>query len=201
ILALNDPSTSALYYDNTYSGGVISLQVLPRHFSKGETFLDELKYIYRRMLSAPHTDIRTVVKGKFLPFERSVRLRREKGVERAEFDLQGLMGRRPTALARMEARERLEATQPFGGPRTQEEVKEERAFRQSSLTPAYTGSYRGKVVVYLREGRLYEFYYIDHAQAFENGLPVFDAFVGSMTFLPPGLLSRMDLLLGFVAGR
>ncbi len=28
ILALNDPSTSVIYYDNPYSGGVISLQVL-----------------------------------------------------------------------------------------------------------------------------------------------------------------------------
>ncbi len=183
ILALNDPSTSVLFYDNPYSGGVISLQVLPRHFDGVGDFKDELAFIYRRFLGTPHADMRTVVAESFVPFGKALRITRRKGTVRAEFRLRGLMGRRPTSRARELQRERLEASQPFGGPRTQEEVKQERRFRYGSLTPAFTGNYRGKVVVFLRAEKLYEFYYIDHTRAFESGLPVFDAFVESLEFL------------------
>jgi hypothetical protein len=145
--------------------------------------IDELRYIYRRMLSTPHTNMRTVVDGKFLPFERALRFETGEGVERAEFLLRGSMGRRPTLRAREEARRALERTQPFGGPRKADEIKAERAFRAAQLTPAYMANYRGKVVVFLRGGKLYEFYYIDHEAAFESGLRVFDAFVKSMKFI------------------
>ena len=182
ILALNDPSTSVLYFDNPYTGGVISLQVLPRHYPGEGKMIDELRYIYRRMLSTPHTNMRPVVDGKFLPFERALRFETGEGVERAEFFLRGSMGRRPTLRAREEARRALERTQPFGGPRKADEIKAERAFRAAQLTPAYMANYRGKVVVFLRGGKLYEFYYIDHVAAFESGLRVFDAFVKSMKF-------------------
>ena len=187
ILALNDPSTSVLYYDNPYSGGVISLQVLARHYPSGGKLADEVRYIYRRMLSTPHNDMRTVAGDKFVPLGRAVRLSRAKGAERAEFYLRGTMGRRPTALAREQARRRLEAIQPFGGPRTKKEVKAAREFRYAQLTPAHTSNYRGKVVVFLREGTLYEFYYIDHRLAFEKGLRDFDAFVESFKLTSRGL--------------
>ncbi len=183
ILALNDPSTSVLYYDNPYSGGVISLQVLPRHFDAARDFEDELAFIYRRFLVTPHADMRMVVAESFVPFEKALRITRRKGTVRAEFRLRGLMGRRSTSKARELQRERHEASQPFGGPRTRKEVKQERRFRYGSLTPTFTGNYRGKVVVFLRAGKLYEFYYIDHTRTFERGLPVFDAFVGSLEFL------------------
>ena len=168
ILALNDPSTSVLYFDNPYTGGVISLQVLPRHYPGEGKMIDELRYIYRRMLSTPHTNMRPVVDGKFLPFERALRFETGEGVERAEFFLRGSMAR--------------ERTQPVGGPRKADEIKAERAFRAAQLTPAYMANYRGKVVGLLRGGKLYEFYYIDHVAAFESGLRVFDAFVKSMKF-------------------
>ncbi len=196
ILALNDPSTSVLYFDNPYSGGVISLQVVSRHFSGPAAFLDELRFIYRRMLSTPHMDMRTVADGRFAPFDRAVRISGGKEAERGEFDLRGTMGRRPTSRARELARERLEERQPFGGPRTREEVREQREFREQRLTPAYTGNYRGKVVVFLRGGKLYEFYYIDHALAFERGLRAFDAFVASLEFLPGGPLGWVGLAAG-----
>lgn len=183
ILALNDPSTSVLYYDNPHSGGVISLQVLPRHYDASAPFTDELTYIYRRMLGTPHDDMRTVVGGKFTSFGDAIRITRHDGIQRAEFLLAGTMGRRPTARARELARERLEASQPFAGPRTGEELKEQRKFRYESLTPEYTGNYRGKVVVFLRNGTLYEFYYIDNTLTYDSGVRVFDAFVGSLKFL------------------
>ncbi|MEE9239888.1 MAG: hypothetical protein V3U53_01730 [bacterium] len=185
ILALNDPSTSVLYYDNPYSGGVVSLQVLPRHYPGEGDFRDELRFIYRRMLSTPHNDMRTMRDGKFIPFGRAVRIDRGEGFERAEFQMKGTMGRRPTLKAREAAQRRLEARQPFGGPRTKEQVKEERAFRYAELSPAHTASYQGKVVVFLRRGKLYEFYYFDHALAYEKGVRDFDAFVKSLEFLPP----------------
>ena len=196
ILALNDPSTSVLYYDNPYTGGIISLQVVPRHYGGDATFLDEVRYVYRRMLATPHTDIRVVADGNFVPLDRAVRLSREKGAERAEFSLSGSMGRRPSARARELEREALDERQPFGGPRTREEVRDERRYRAERLTPAYTGNYRGKAVVFLRGGKLYEFYYIDHTLAFEAGLPAFDAFVASLEFLPEGLFSRAAAVLG-----
>jgi hypothetical protein len=189
ILALNDPSTSVLYYDNPYSGGVISLQVLPRHYPGEGNFRDELRFVYRRMLSTPHNDMRTVRDGNFAPFPRAVRIEEGKGFERAEFQLKGSMVRRPTARARELALKRLEAGQPFGGPRTKEEVKEERAFRSAQLTPVHTANYRGKVVIFLRGKKLYEFYYIDHALAYEKGVLDFDAFVKSFEFLPPGIFN------------
>ncbi len=189
ILALNDPSTSVLYYDNPYSGGVVSLQVLPRHYPKEGNFRDELRFLYRRMLSTPHHDMRTMRDGNFAPFARAVRIELGDGFERAEFQVKGTMGRRPTARARELAQRRLEARQPFGGPRSKEEVKEERAFRSAQLTPAYTANYRGKVVVFLRGGKLYEFYYIDHALAYEKGVQDFDAFVKSIEFLPPSIFA------------
>ncbi|MFC1491785.1 hypothetical protein ACFLQ0_04275 [Nitrospinota bacterium] len=187
ILALNDPSTSVLYFDNPYTGGIISLQVLPRHYPSEGRLVDEVRYIYRRMLSTPHNDMRTEFDGKFVPLGRAVRFSRTGGAERAEFFLRGAVGRRPSALARDLARRRLESTQPFGGPRTRREVKAEREFRYEQLTPAYTSNYRGKVVVFLRGGVLYEFYYIDHRLAFEKGLRDFDAFVGSFKLLPRGI--------------
>ncbi len=186
ILSLNDPSTSVLYFDNPYSGGVISLQVLSRHYSSHGKMVDELRYIYRRMLSAPHSNLRTVVNGKFVAFERAVRFSRIEDAERAEFHLKGSMGRRLSLQAREEARRVLERDQPFGGPRTGEEVKIERAFRINELTPAFTANFRGKVVVFLREGTLYEFYYVDHEAAYDSGLKVFDAFVQSMKFIRKG---------------
>lgn len=184
ILALNDPSTSVLYFDNPYSGGVISLQILARHFSRNGSFTDELRFIYRRMLRAPHNNLRTMADGKFAPFGRAVRIDRGDGFERAEFNLKGSMGRRPTAKAREAMQRRLEANQPFGGPRTKEEFKEQSEFRYAQLTPGFTANYRGKVVVFLRGGKLYEFYYIDHALAFEKGVRDFDAFVESLEFIP-----------------
>lgn len=196
ILALNDPSTSVLYYDNPYTGGVISLQVVPRHYGEEATFLDEVRYIYRRMLATPHTDIRVVSGGSFIPLDRAVRLGREKDAERAEFHLSGSMGRRPSARAREIERDLLDERQPFAGPRTREEVRDERQYRAERLTPAFTGNYRGKVVVFLRGGKLYEFYYVDHALAFEAGLPYFDAFVASLEFLPLGLFPRAAAVLG-----
>jgi len=183
ILALNNPSTSVLYFDNPYTGGIISLQVLPRHFPDNGKMIDELRYIYRRMLSSPHTNMRAVVNGIFLPFERAIQLETRGGVKRAEFFLRGSVGRRPSFEAREEARRALERTQPFGGPRKADEIKAERAFRSAQLTPAYTANYRGKVVVFLREEKLYEFYYFNHVAAFEGGLRVFDAFVKSIKFI------------------
>ena len=187
LLSLNDPSTSVLYFDNPYSGGVISLQVLARHYSSKGKMIDELRYIYRRMLSVPHANMRTVVKGDFINFELSVRQSKVLEAERAEFYLKGSMGRRPSAQAREEARRALELEQPFGGPKTLEEIKAARAFQIDQLTPAYKANYRGKVVVFLRGGTLYEFYYIDHEAAFKSGLREFDAFVGSLKFIPKGL--------------
>lgn len=186
ILALNDPSTSVIYYDNPYTGGVISLQVVSRHYPDKGAFEDELRFIYRRMLSTPHNNMRTVQEGRFVPFEKAIRSEQGKEFKRAEFRLKGAMGRRPTQRAREEARRRLEESQPFGGPRTKEEVQEEREFEYSQLTPAHTANYRGKVVVYLRGGKLFEFYYIDHELAFERGLRDFDEFLKSFEFIPPG---------------
>ena len=117
LLSLNDPSTSVLYFDNPYSGGVISLQVLPRHYPGDGKMIDELRYIYRRMLSVPYANMRTVVKEKFIAFELSVRQAKIPEAERAEFNLKGSMGRRPSTLAREEARRALEFEQPFGGPK------------------------------------------------------------------------------------
>ena len=196
ILALNDPSTSVLYYDNPYTGGVISLQVVSRHYDAEASFLDEIRYVYRRMLATPHTDMRTVSEGRFVPLDRAVRFGREKGAERGEFYVSGSMGRRPSARARELEREAIEERQPFAGPREREEVREERRYRAERLTPAYTGNYRGKVIVFLRGGKLYELYYIDHALAFEAGLPAFDAFVASLEFLPEGILPRAAAYLG-----
>ncbi|MBT3433675.1 MAG: hypothetical protein HN435_07190 [Nitrospinaceae bacterium] len=187
LLSLNDPSTSVLYFDNPYSGGVISLQVLPRHYPGDGKMIDELRYIYRRMLSVPYANMRTVVKEKFIAFELSVRQAKIPEAERAEFNLKGSMGRRPSTLAREEARRALEFEQPFGGPRTREEIKAERAFQIDQLTPAYKANYRGKVVVFLRGGTLYEFYYIDHEAAYESGLRDFDTFVSSLKFISRGL--------------
>ena len=201
ILALNDPGNSVLYFDNPYTGGVISLQVLPRHYSAEASFLDEVSFIYRRMLAVPHTDMRVVLEGRFVPLDQAVRLGREKGAERGEFHLLGSMGRRPTARARELERERLELGQPFAGSRTREEVREERQYRAERLTPAYTGHYRGKVVVFLRGGKLYEFYYIDHVQAFEAGQRAFDAFVASVEFLPWGLFARAGAAFRGEGGR
>lgn len=186
LLSLNDPSTSVLYFDNPYSGGVISLQVLPRHYPGAGKMIDELRYIYRRMLSVPYANMRTVVEEKFIAFEQSVRQSKALEAERAEFYLKGSMGRRPSVQAREEAREALELEQPFGGPRTREELKAERAFQIDQLTPTYKANYRGKVVVFLRGGTLYEFYYIDHEAAFKSGLRDFDAFVGSLKFISWG---------------
>ncbi|OGL66138.1 MAG: hypothetical protein A3J27_12490 [Candidatus Tectomicrobia bacterium RIFCSPLOWO2_12_FULL_69_37] len=196
LLALNDPSTSVLYYDNPHTGGVVSLQVVPRHYGTEASFLDEIRHIYRRMLATPHTDMRAVSGGRFAPLDRAVQLGRVKGIERGEFHLSGSMGRRPTARARELEREAIEQYQPFAGPRTPEEVREERRYRAERLTPAYTGSYRGKVIVFLRGGKLYELYYVDHALAFEAGLPAFDAFAASLEFLPEGLLPRASAYLG-----
>lgn len=201
VLALNDPSTSVLYYDNPYTGGVVSLQVVPRHYGGEASLMDEVRYVYRRMLSAPHADMRAVSEGRFVPLDRAVRLGREKGAERGEFYVSGGMGRRPTARARELEREAIEERQPFAGPRTREEVREERRYRAERLTPAYTGNYRGKVIVFLRGGKLYELYYIDHALAFEAGLPAFDAFAASLEFLPEGLLPRASAYLGGGGGR
>ncbi len=189
ILALNDPSTSVLYYDNPYSGGVVSLQVLPRHYPGEGNFRDELRFIYRRMLSTPHNNMRTVLEGTFAPFPRALRVEKGKDFERAEFQLKGTMGRRPTSRARELALKRLEASQPFGGPRLKEEIKEERAFRSAQLSPVYTANYRGKVVAFLRGKKLYEFYYIDHVLTYEKGVLDFNAFVKSFEFLPPGILN------------
>ena len=63
-------------------------------------FRDELRFIYRRMLSTPHNDMRTVRDGSFAPFPRAVRVEKGKDFERAEFQLKGTMGRRPTAFNR-----------------------------------------------------------------------------------------------------
>ena len=48
-------------------------------------------------------------------------------------------------------------------------------------------NYHGKVVVFMKNAKLYEFYYIDHEDAFKDGLPVFDSFVKSMKFIPGGI--------------
>ena len=187
ILALNDPSTSVLYYDNPYTGGVISLQMVPRHYPGQGKVADELQYIYRRMLGTPHVNMRTILNGRFLPFERAVRFGQVGGSERAEFFLKGSMGRRPTIEAREFTRLELDRKQPFGGPRTKEEIKAERLYQSSSLSPNYMASYHGKVVVFMKNAKLYEFYYIDHEDAFKDGLPVFDSFVKSMKFIPGGI--------------
>ncbi len=187
ILALNDPSTSVLYYDNPYTGGVISLQVVPRHYPGRGKVADELRYIYRRLLGTPHVNMRMTLNGRFIPFERAVRFGQMGGSERAEFFLRGSMGRRPTIQAREQTRLALEREQPFGGPRTSEEIKTERLSRTSLLSSNYMANYRGKIVVFMKSGKLYEFYYIDHEEAYENGLPVFDAFVKSMKFIPGGI--------------
>ncbi|MDA1000437.1 MAG: hypothetical protein O2807_07975 [bacterium] len=189
ILALNDPSTSVLYYDNPHSGGVISFQIVSRRFDKEKDFILELKDAYRRMLSAPHTDMRTVLDDKFRPFEKAVSIGVKNGIHRGEFYLRGRMGRRPSAASRERARNLLEEGQPFGGPREEKEVKEARKFRYESLTPAYTANYRGKMVVFMRGNTLFEFAYIDHTLAFGKGLATFDEFVKSMEFLPRGLFS------------
>lgn len=184
VLALNDPATSVLYFNNPYTGGVISLQVLPRHYSEKAAFLDEMRYIYRRMLSAPFVDIRSVSGEAHAPFEKAVKLSRLGDALRGEFYLRGKMGRRPTARARELARARLDERLPFGGARTSEELEAERRLRYDSLAFRRPSSYRGKVVVFLRKGKLYEFYYIEHAAMFGAGLRAFDAFVGSFEFIP-----------------
>lgn len=191
ILALNDPATSVLYYDNPYSGGVISLQVVSRRFGKKRAFLLELKNTYRRMLSTPHMDMRTVMQNKFQPFEKAVVIRVKDGIYRGEFYLKGRMGRRPTLASRERARNLLEASQSFGGPKDEKEIKTARKFRYESLTPVYTGNYRGKVVVFLRGTTLFEFAYIDHVLAYSKGLPIFDKFVTSMEFLPQNILRKL----------
>lgn len=184
VLALNDPSTSVLYFSNPYTGGVIALQVLPRHYSEKAAFMDEMRYIYRRMLSAPFADVRAVSGGAHAPFGKAVRLSESRGALRGEFHLRGRMGGRPTARARERARARLDEELPFGGARTREELAGERKFRQASLASPHSADYRGKVVVLLRKGKLYEFYYVERAPMFGAGLRAFDAFVESFEFLP-----------------
>lgn len=184
VLALGDSSTSVLYFSNPYTGGVISLRVLPRRYSEKAAFMDEMRYIYRRMLSAPFADVRAVSGGVHAPFGKAVRLSESRGALRGEFRLRGRMGRRPTARARELARARLDGELPFGGARTREELAEERRFRQASLASPHSAAYRGKVVALLWKGKLYEFRYVERAPMFDAGLRAFDAFVGSFEFLP-----------------
>ncbi len=183
VLALNDPTTSVLYFDNPYTGGVIALQVLPRHYSSKATFMDEMRYIYRRMLSTPFVDMRSVKGSLYASFDEAIELSNAQGALRGEFYLRGKMGRRPTLRSRELALKHLNESLSFGGAQTGEELKEERKFRYDSLFSSRSVSYRGKVVVFLRKGKLYEFYYIDHVLIFDSGLRTFDTFVGSFEFI------------------
>jgi len=178
---ISDDFINEIVYERIGTNGLIGFSIVPISIFENPKFEIKLMEIYRKLLLPPHNDLRVYSSGKFVSFEESVSRINNSYFQRAEFVLKGEMGLKIELSKKKEKEKQLHALEPFSGPYSQKELKRARDFRNELLNLVDKRQCRVKVIVYLYEGKLFKFLYINIPSYFEKDLELFHTFERSLS--------------------